>query len=165
MHEAAMSWVVEHTKRLRSGLSVLDLGGRDINGSVRPCFYAPLIYTVVDINPGDGVDVVADAATWEPGWAYDVVVAAEVFEHTWVWPEICGTAFRALRSGGMFLATMGGPGRQPHSGIDGKFRLLPGDYYANVAPGDLEQVLKAQGWIDITVDQTGLDVRSVATKP
>jgi Methyltransferase domain len=164
MHEAAMTWVARHVP-MDPLASVLDLGGRDINGSVRPLFPKATKYTVVDINPGEGVDVVADAATWEPDDWYDVVVAAEVFEHTWVWPEICRTAFWALRSGGLFIATMGGPGRQPHSGIDGKFRLLPGDYYANVSPHDLEQVLKDQGWVDVTVDQTGLDTRSVATKP
>lgn len=146
-------------------LAVLDLGGRDINGSVRPLFANADPYTVVDIYPGEGVDVVADAATWEPDRLYDVVVAAEVFEHTYVWPEICATALKALCGGGLFIATMGGPGRQPHSGIDGLFRLLPGECYANVAPNDLEHVLKTQGWASITVDQSGLDVRAVAIKP
>lgn len=164
MHEAARTWVARHVP-MDPFATVLDLGGRDINGSVRPLFPKAITYTVVDINPGEGVDVVADAATWQPDREYDVVVAAEVFEHTHVWPEICATAFTALRSGGVFIATMGGPGRQPHSGIDGLFRLLPGDYYANVAPDDLERVLKDQGWTDVTVDQTGLDVRAVATKP
>lgn len=164
-----MRWVadtlLDHGLTFRAGLAVLDLGGRDINGSVRPAFVEPDPYTVIDIQPGDGVDVVADASRWEPDRHYDVVVACEVFEHTWVWPGICWTAYKALRPAGLFIATMGGPGRQPHSGIDGEFRLLPGDYYANVAPDDLERVLKSQGWTDITVDQTGLDVRCVATKP
>jgi len=161
-----MNWVADHIKDLLiSPPAVLDLGGRDINGSVRPLFPHAHPYTVVDIHPGEGVDVVADAATWQPDRTYDVVVAAEVFEHTHVWPAICATAMRALRPGGRFLATMGGPGRQPHSGIDGLFRLLPGDYYANVAPDDLTRVLTSQGWTDITVDHTGLDVRAVATKP
>jgi hypothetical protein len=169
VHEAAFNWVADHVLvpawLVLGQIAVLDLGGRDINGSVRALFPNAEPYTVLDLHPGETVDIVADASSWEPDREYDVVIAAEVFEHTHVWPEICATAHKALRPGGMFIATMGGPGRQPHSGIDGEFRLLPGDYYANVAPDDLERVLQSQGWKDIVVDQAGLDVRAVAVKP
>jgi hypothetical protein len=165
MHDAAYQWVAKYVSHEDIGLAVLDLGGRDINGSVRDLFWGPEVYTVVDQYPGEGVDVVADAATWQPDREYDIVVACEVFEHTHVWPGICWTAYKALRSGGKFITTMAGPGRQPHSGIDGLFRLHPGEYYANVAPDDLKRVLRSQGWLDIVVDHSGLDTRAVARKP
>lgn len=165
MHTEAYEWVRRHATD--KPVAVLDLGGRNINGSVRPLFPNATIYRVVDIADGPGVDVVADAATWTPDGLYDVVVCCETFEHTKSWPEICQTAYRACRPGGMLIATMAGPGRPEHSGIDGEFRLHPGEYYGNVAPGDLWQALRAAGWRHIHVDQQPVpaDVRAVAYRP
>lgn len=164
MHDAARQWVADHATD--QPVVVLDIGGRDVGGpwggSVRGFFPNAVEYVVLDIADGPDVDVVADAATWVPDRPFDVVVAVECFEHSHVWPEICATAFRALRSGGRLIATMAGPGRAPHGAL-GAPRPAEGEYYANVAPDDLEHVLKEQGWADIVVDQQGLDVRVVAT--
>lgn len=165
MHNEAMQWVARHaTDR---PVSVLDLGGRDVNGTVRPLFPNATVYRVVDILPGDGVDVVADAADWTPDRQYDVVVCCETFEHTARWPEICATAFAACRPGGQLILTMAGPGRPEHSAIDGEFRLHPGEYYGNVDPAELWRVLRAVGWRRIHVDQqvSPADVRAVALCP
>jgi hypothetical protein len=89
VHDAAMQWIGEQykpvfRKQLQLGLrlSVLDIGGRDVNGSPRHLFSEQVTdYTVLDIRPGDGVDIVADAATWDPdGQAWDVIICAETFE-------------------------------------------------------------------------------------
>ncbi len=165
MHDAAMRWIAEHATEAK--VSVLDLGGRSINGSPRHLFPNASEYTVVDIRPGDGVDVVADAATYHTnGVRYDVVLAAEVFEHTASWPAICRTAHKACKPGGVFIVTTAGPGRPPHSGIDGEFRLHPGEHYANVPAFELERVLLETGWTDVTVDSqpSPADTRAVATK-
>ena len=164
MHNEAYEWVARFAN---DGLvEVLDLGGRDVNGSVRGLFPNATRYTVVDILPGPGVDYVADAATWQPDQEYDVVVCTETFEHTAVWPGICRTACAALKPGGIFIATMAGPGRPPHSAIDGLFRLHPGEHYANVPAFELERVLKETGFIDVTVDSqpSPADTRAVASK-
>ena len=149
-----------------SSPEVLDLGGRDINGSIKDLFpyTTPL---VVDINPGEGVDVVADAADWQPMAQYPVVVCCETFEHAERWREICGTAYKALRPGGQFVATMAGPGRPEHSAIDGLFRLLPGEYYGNVDPAELFDVLDGCGFENVYVDSqpNPADVRAVAYRP
>lgn len=162
MHDAAYQWVALHASA--DPVAVLDIGGRNINGSVRDLFPHATTYMAVDIRPGVGVDVVADAATWEPDRTYDVVVCTEVFEHTASWPAICGTAYRALRPGGQLILTMAGPGRALHSAIDGGWQLHPGEYYGNVDPGELERVLKACGFTDITVDYqpSPADTRAVA---
>lgn len=162
MHDAAYQWVQKYAYRYEV---VLDIGGRNINGSVRDLFPAAREYVALDILPGDGVDIVANAATWVPDRAFDAVVCCEVFEHTHEWPEICTTAYWALKPKGVFIATMAGPGRAPHSAIDGEFRLHPGEYYGNVAPDDLRKVLTDVGFQGIEVDQAGLDVRCVAVKP
>lgn len=165
MHAEAYRRVADHAPR--DAGAVLDIGGRNINGTVRSLFPFAHTYIALDIAEGPEVDIVADAATWAPDRAYDVVVCCEVFEHTPVWPDICLTAAKACRPGGIFIATMAGPGRPPHSAVDGGWTLHPGEHYGNVDPEDLRKVLTAAGWTDVLVDQrrSPADVRAIATKP
>lgn len=165
MHDEAYAFVRKYANV--DAAAVLDLGGRDINGSVRDLFQSASLYDVVDINPGMGVDYIADAADWQPPREYDVVVCCETFEHTARWREICATAFKALAPGGQFIATMGGPGRPAHSAIDGEFRLLGGEYYGNVSPAELWPELNHCGFVDILVDfrYQPADTRAVAYRP
>jgi hypothetical protein len=164
MHDEAYAWVRKHAPT--GHLHVLDIGGRNINGSTRDLFPLASVYRTVDILPGAGVDIVADAGTWEPDQEYDVVVCTEVFEHTANWPQICVTAYKALTVGGLFIATMAGPGRPPHSAIDGGWTLHPGEHYANVHPAELAGQLAAAGFSDICTDQqhSPADTRAVAWK-
>jgi hypothetical protein len=147
---------------------VLDIGGRDVNGSPQQLFPSAAVYTVLDIRPGDDVDIVADAATWNPGgYEWDVVICAETFEHTASWRAICRTAYAACSPGGRLIVTTAAPGRPPHSAVDGQFRLLPGEHYANIRPAELERVLTEAGWADVVVDvqPSPADVRATAVKP
>jgi SAM-dependent methyltransferase len=162
MHPEAFAWVRDHAPV--GPVTVLDLGGRDVNGSPRNLFDADS-YTVLDIADGPNVDIVADAATWTPDREYDVVVCCECFEHTPVWPQICKTAFEALKPGGEFIVTTAGPGRQPHSGVDGGI-LRPGEYYANIDTDDLAACLRAVGFTDPLVDRSHNpeDVRAYAVR-
>lgn len=164
MHAEAHEWVARYGTT--DPVRVLDIGGRNINGTVRGLFPAA-DYTSLDIIAGDGVDIVADASTWTPTREYDVVVCCEVFEHTAVWPEIIATAFAALRPGGLFVATMAGPGRAPHSAIDGSHQLYPGEWYANVEPDDLKGALIDAGFDDVVVEHLPAqgDVRGAAVRP
>jgi len=161
MHQQAYEWVDRHADA--DAARVLDIGGRNINGTIRDRFPGATEYVVLDIIDGEGVDIVADAATWRPdGERFDAVVCAEVFEHTPDWAEICCTALVALRPGGQFIATMAGPGRAPHSAMDGGPQLYPGEHYGNVDPDELAKVLDGLGFVDIEVDQQGEDVRCIA---
>jgi hypothetical protein len=121
---------------------------------------------VLDILPGEGVDIVADAGTWVPDRQWDYVCAAEIFEHTANWPAICRTAYKACREGGVLIVTTAAPGRPPHSAIDGLFRLLPGEHYANVPAAELERVLVETGFREVQVDSqpSPADTRAVAIK-
>jgi hypothetical protein len=165
MHEAAMQWIAKHATA--EPVTVLDIGGRDVNGSPRHLFPAAAVYTILDIRPGDDVDIVADAATWDPGGRlWDVVICAETFEHTASWRAICRTAYAACAPGGRLIVTTAAPGRPPHSAVDGEFRLLPGEHYANIRPAELGRVLAEAGWADVVVDvqPSPADVRAVAAK-
>jgi SAM-dependent methyltransferase len=88
------------------GLSVLDVGSLDVNGT-----YRPLIeprgwdYTGLDIAPGPNVDIVAaDPFDWPlVADSFDVVISGSTMEHVtaiWRWvPEMV----RVLKPGGLLI--------------------------------------------------------------
>lgn len=165
MHQQALSWVAQW--RTLEPISVLDIGGRDLNGSTRFLFPNAQPYHVLDILPGDNVDFEADAADWRPedGFRYDLVVTTETFEHAKRWPEILKTAWDVLKPGGWLIFTCAGPGRPPHSGHAAVWELAPGEFYGNVSPEEIREVLEDQGWTEIEARQVGLDTQGVAIKP
>ena len=165
MHDQAMEWIAKHADP--GPVTVLDIGGRDVNGSPQQLFPAAARYTVLDIRPGYDVDIVADAATWDPeGRQWDIVICAETFEHAANWRAIVRTAFAACAPGGRLIVTTAAPGRPPHSAADGSGWLAPGEHYANIRPAELERVLAEAGWADVVVDvqASPADVRAVAVK-
>ena len=162
MHPEARAYVEE--RRTDETLAVLDIGGRNVNGSIRDLFPNADPYVSLDIADGPGVDVVADAATWTPDRLYDLIVCTEVFEHTPEWPAILRTMAAACRPGGRLVLTMAGPGRSPHGGGGGPWEV--GEYYANVDPPDLAFMLAATGWTDVVIDYipTPGDTRATARR-
>lgn len=160
MHQQAYEWVAAH--KTDAKVSVLDIGGRNINGTVRPLF-PRADYTAIDLLEGDGVDVVGDVVEWRSRRKFDVVVCCEVLEHTPGWREVLGSAYARCSPGGKLIVTCAGPGRAPHSARDGG-PLHPGEFYANVSPQQLERELTQAGWKDIVVDVLDTDLRAVAKK-
>jgi hypothetical protein len=144
VHAEAFEFVATSVAQLGPWQVVLEIGGRNVNGTVRDLF-GDCSYTTLDIAPGDGVDIVADAATWAPDRVYDCVVTCEVFEHTASWPQILATAARALRPGGTLIVTAASWPRAAHSAIDGGM-LRPGEYYCNVDSGELADALATAGF-------------------
>jgi hypothetical protein len=122
---------------------VLDLGGRDINGSIRDLLPAAK-WTGLDVEAGPGVDLVHDATTpWPEGFdRFDLVVCTEVLEHVGKWGALLRTASQALEPGGpeMLFVTCASTGRPEH-GASGGPRPLPGEWYGNVSPGALRDAL------------------------
>lgn len=163
MHQAVIDYVQQAVARYALKGDCLDLGGRDVNGSIHHLFPPDTAWTVVDQAPHPSVDVVADAATLELGRQFDVVVSTETLEHTPKGAEIVASAHRHLKPGGMFLATMAGPGRYPH-GASGEPAPPPGEWYRNVTPDDLALWLAKAGFEGWSLDQNGLDLRVVAWK-
>jgi hypothetical protein len=117
----------------------LDVGGRDINGSVRHLL-PNTKWIGLDIKPGPDVDIVHDAATWRPDRAYDVVMSTELLEHTPAWREVLVTCQAALRPGGYLFITCASTGRKPH-GAEGERTLPDGEHYANVHVDELRAEL------------------------
>lgn len=163
MHPAAYEYVAHHAPPLNAASpSVLELGGRYINGGIRKLFNRAREYVSVDLVAGRDVDLVADAADLNLERTFDVVVSTELLEHTPRAAEIVVTARKHTAPGGVFLATMAGPGRAPHS-AEGKHRMEPGEWYRNIEPAELDEWLSFAGFDDWTVDVLEDDVRCYAT--
>lgn len=165
MHTAAYSFVRSAVAELGPFASVVEIGSRDLNGSVRELFATPA-YVGLDVVAGPGVDVVIDldGPPWAPAELVDAVVSCEVLEHVADWSTILAEAASYLRLGGRLILTAAGPGRREHSGITGRRVLEPGEHYANVDPDDLARALEAAGFDEIRVDVDGNDVRATARR-
>lgn len=148
MHPEAYDFVAGCAQALDTdGLSVLEIGGRNVNGGIRDLFHGAR-WTALDVVDGEGVDIVADAATWNPqthpGWPWDVVVSCETLEHARRWPAVVNTIALAVRPGGTVIVTAACDPRPPHSGIDG-WALRDGEWYENVHPPSLLRVAESVG--------------------
>ena len=156
MHPEAMSWV-RHclTEHDLHPVRVLEFGSKNVNGSVRKLagIAAAEVFHGVDLVPGDGVDEVCDAADYiPPSELFDLVVTTEMLEHCPHPERVIGNAARCLTDGGVFVMTAAGPGRHPHSAVDGK-RLRDGEHYGNIDPDEL------RGWLATRFDRFLIDVQ------
>ena len=138
MHPDAYKYVASQSSLIIApDMSVVEIGGRDIHGSVRSLFQA-CRYTAIDLIPGPGVDIVADGAEWRPSTPADCVVCCEVLEHTRKVKAIINNAAMMLRQSGRLIVTCAGRHRQPYSPIDGG-PPRPGEFYHNI---ELELILR-----------------------
>lgn len=151
MHPAVERFVAECAAHLDHG-AVLDLGGRDANGTV--CYLFPWAepYVTLDNESGPDVDIVADATTWTPDIQYEVVVCTEVLEHVSDWPAIYRTCWIALAPGGTLILTCATTNRGPHDS-HGAPELPPDQYYGNVSMADFAAVVEGS-WAEYELRQT-----------
>lgn len=165
MHPAAFQWAKLNIPELPR--SVLDIGGADINCSLRN-FYTWSAYLCVDIAEGPGVDVVSPFVDWAqnyPAGTFDLIVSFEVFEHTATWPEMVAQVHRLLEPGGIFVGTCATGNRTAHSAY-GLPELPADEFYRNVPSHELAAVFEQVGFLDFTVDvaRSGMDLRWAAQK-
>lgn len=105
--------------------AVLEVGARNVNGSVRDIL-EPLTsrYVGCDLEAGEGVDVVADATRLTdvfPPESFDVLVSTEMLEHVPDWPAAWAQMLTVLRPGGLFILSTRSPGFPLHD--------YPGDFW------------------------------------
>lgn len=163
MHPEAFDWVQRHVPD--HPVSVLDVGGRDINGSPLDLFDHYCTPEVIDLHPGPRVTWVGDFADYAQTRPFDVCLYLEVAEHTPDWRDHIDYIFHLLDDRGVLIFTAAGPERWAHSAIDGG-PLRSGEHYANVDPDDLAVVLHEAAFpefvVDITPDRS--DVRAFARR-
>jgi len=146
MHPEAFDFVARVAQRIGPRRRVLEMGSRDINGSVRPLFACP--YVGIDLEPGSGVDVVADGATYEPTAPIDTLVCCEVLEHTEAAEQLVRHGLSLLPPDGVAIFTCATFPRLPHSALDGG-PLRPGEFYRNISEHKLlAWILTSEGGIN-----------------
>lgn len=148
MHPQAFDFVRRVVQSLPPLYSVVEFGSKNWNGTIRDIFQDAIqgdgSYLGIDLEPGDLVDLIADASTWRTYQKYSAVVCCEVLEHTPLAEAICLSARLALDRGGVFIMTCAGDGRNPHGRNGGE---LPHDeFYRNVSRSQIEEWLTAAGF-------------------
>lgn len=130
---------LEHVQRLvgrylanKDGLSVLDIGSYDVNGSYKPFFERDgWHYVGVDLAPGPNVDIVLSSPYRlpVPSYSADVIVSGQAFEHIeyfWLtWLEMA----RVLKPGGFIFLLAPSRGYE-HRHPQDCWRFYPDSYRA-----------------------------------
>lgn len=110
-HENCIAFVVNnltaadvHDRRL------LEVGSRDVNGSVGPHLkdLGPTTYVGVDIESGPGVDIVCDATELVSRFgpdSFDVVVSTELMEHVVDWRVVISNMKNVVKPSGLLVVT------------------------------------------------------------
>lgn len=163
MHAGAFEFVGQYATR--DALTVIEVGSRDINGSIR-CHFPAATWTGLDLHSGPSVDIIADALDYTPADRVDLVLICEVMEHCPRWQEMVHHVASWLRPGGRIIITCAGPGRDPHSAIDGG-PLQLNEHYANVTQDDLAEELHYAGFVQIEVsgNEHWKDTYAIAERP
>lgn len=145
MHPGAFEFISRYATT--DEILVIEIGSRSINGSIREHF--PRAFWIgLDLQAGPCVDVVCNAVDFQPGVAVNLVVCCETFEHSPQWPDIIARTASWIMPGGRILITAAGPGRDPHSAIDGG-ELRPGEHYENLTEDRLAEELHFAGFHSI----------------
>lgn len=163
MHPEALAYVARTAQRFTAPATVIDQGGRDINGSPRLLFPGAT-YLVIDLEDGPGVDVIADAQHWRPAAPVDLVLCVEVLEHAPDPRALIDAAWECLVPGGRLIVTCATDPRLPHSGHDGGEVHL-GEHYANVSETDLKAWLARWDDVETEVHLDRGDLYGTAVKP
>jgi SAM-dependent methyltransferase len=174
MHASCSEFVAAQIAALPSPpRSVLEVGARDVNGSVRHLFGEVERYVGVDREGGPGVDLVMEGSEVTAdgiGGRVDVAVCTNVLEHVppREWSQLLDGMYRALRRGGRLIIQAAGPGFDVHSGVVESSTLQPGEWYENVDPGKLRRAITGSGFRDVdtwTRDEWPFDVYGIGRKP
>lgn len=140
MHHEALAWVRAQVEKanLAPNSLIIEIGSRQVCGTIRDCFPADCRYVGVDIYRGPLVDVQADglAPPFANGIA-DVVACCEVLEHVRDKEMLAFYSRFLVKPGGLLLITAATYMRKPHSALTSAPVPEPGEFYENVRPEKL----------------------------
>jgi glycosyltransferase involved in cell wall biosynthesis len=121
LHDSVRAFVKRAMpEREIKGKHVLEVGSRDVNGSVRLLFSSAASYVGVDVVEGPGVDLVADASDLRHLFPerFDIVVSTEMLEHAEDWRAALQGMKDVLKPRGRLVLTTRSPGFPHHEPPD-----------------------------------------------
>lgn len=125
---------------------ILEVGGRNVNGSVRPLiekFCLPEDYIGIDIEDGKYVDIVLSAEKvleYFGEESFDVVISTELLEHTKDWRIVINNMKGVLKRKGIIYITTCSYGFQYHG--------YPYDFW-RYEIGDMKQIFSDFNILDL----------------
>ena len=136
MHIEAMDFCWRAHKIVGPVSSVVEFGGRNVNGSARD-IWPDARWTSLDLEAGPGVDIVGDATAVPPvvRHKYAMAISTEMLEHC-THPRLA-VAHMVEAATDWVLVTCATDPRAAHSAGDGG-PLKGGEHYRNVEPSELE---------------------------
>lgn len=162
-------WVKETHPQYFNNRTVVEIGSRDINGTIRDLFFK-CRYTGIDLSEGNGVDEVGRAhrVLEKLERQFDVMVSCESLEHDEFWRVTLWSMYHYLKPGGLLLVTAAGNGRREHGTHNHTPQDSPDtpDYYENVSNEMLSSVLKPEMFATYFVrqDQRNFDMQFYGIK-
>lgn len=150
MHPEAANFARWHLSR--SSAVTLEIGARNVNGSIREMLKPTGVWVGSDLREGPGVDLVADACAEDFPARYravhypaDQLVCLETLEHVGDPEQLLRNLRDCAYRAALLVLTTAGPARAPHSGIDGG-GLRAGEHYRNYTLDGLWRMLLDAGF-------------------
>ncbi len=132
-HKSCVEFVHNNlNKELIESKCVLEVGSRDVNGSVRDYIesLSPSEYIGCDIEAGGGVDEICDVENLVDKYgnnSFDVVISTEMLEHVEDWKSAINNMKDVLKVGGIIIITTRSPGFEKHENPNDYWRFTKRD--------------------------------------
>jgi SAM-dependent methyltransferase len=123
MHNSVLKYIKRTIKPEQiKGKRILEVGSLNINGSPRSIIlkHQPECYRGIDLQKGEGVDIVLDAKDLPMCYDdfFDVVICLEMLEHAHDWQSAVHGMKIALKHDGMIILTTRSPDYPKHNEPD-----------------------------------------------
>lgn len=100
MHDQSKKLMAKFAKTIPKGIPILDIGSKDVNGTFHQ-FFHDNPYTGIDIEAGDGVDIVVSEYEYPfKDNQFEYIISGSTLEHVkkpWIWIK---EVARILKIGG-----------------------------------------------------------------
>lgn len=162
MHQSCLDFVRKVLKEEEvKGRKILEVGSKNINGTVRSIFedLGCSQYIGIDKEAGDGVDLIIDASDIVSNFgeeSFDVVVSTETMEHVKDWRKAICNMKEACKKGGIIILTCRSSSFPYHG--------YPEDYW-RFEKDDLEQIFTDYIITNIEQDTQAPGIFLKARKP
>jgi SAM-dependent methyltransferase len=118
-----------------AGKRVLEVGARNVNGSLRQHVsqFGPSSYVGIDPLDGPGVQVVMTVQQAAQRWGrdqFELIICTSTLEHVEDWRGAVSAMKRLCKPGGTILLTVPGPAAMYHGEPEDFWRFTQSDMYA-----------------------------------